>query len=69
MQLDGIKLRVRLIVDLTRYDPRCKKGLLGWTIPNTRIDIIGAMDTFVAVRFDDGPRMDVLWKSLEILKE
>ena len=68
MQIGGDKLRVKLKVDLTRYNPCCKKGAMGWTIPNTKVGIWGSNDIFVAVRFDDGPRIDILWKNLEILE-
>jgi len=69
MQILGKPVRVKLTADLTRYDPRCKKGELGWTIPNVKLSIYGSMDSVTAVRFDNGAKMDVFYKSLEILKD
>ena len=68
MQLGGKPIRVKLIEDLTRYDLRCKVGELGWTIPDTKLSIWGSYDRFVAVRFDNGAKLDVLWKGLEELE-
>lgn len=69
MQIEGKPLRVRLKVDLTKYDERCKINELGWTMPNIKLSIWGSQDRFVAVRFDSGANLDILWKSLEILEE
>jgi len=65
MQMAGKPMRVKLKVDLMRYDQRCKVGELGWTMPDTKLSVWGSTDRFVAVRFDNGARLDVLWDSLE----
>jgi len=69
MQLGGKPIRVRLLDDLTRYDKRCKRGELGWTIPNRQLSVWGTQDRFVAVLFDNGAELDVLWSGLEKLDE
>jgi len=68
MQLGGEPIRVKLTEDLTKYDRRCKVGELGWTIPMTKLSVWGSLDRFVAVRFDNGAELDVLWKGLEELE-
>jgi len=65
MQIAGNPIRVKLKVDLTRYDSRCKIGSYGYTIPNLKLSIWGSQDRFVAVKFDNGAKLDVLWESLE----
>ncbi len=65
MQISGNPKRVKLKVDLTKYDSRCKKGEMGWTIPDFKVGIWGSQDRFVAVKFDNGASLDVLWESLE----
>jgi hypothetical protein len=65
MQLGGEPIRVKLKHDLTKYDPRCIVGIMGWTVPNIKIGIWGSNDTFVVVNFDNGAYLDVLWKSLD----
>jgi hypothetical protein len=65
MQNGGNPTRVKLMVDLTRYNEKCKIGELGWTIPNVKFSIWGSTDRFVAVNFDNGAKLDVLWESLE----
>jgi len=65
MQLGGKPVRVRLKEDLTKYDERCKIGELGWTMPDVKLSIWGSYDRFVAVKFDNGAKLDVLLKSLE----
>jgi len=67
MQIEGIPKRVRLKVNLERYGKGLAENALGWTIPNTKISIWGSFDRFVAVKFDNGIRIDVLYKSLEFL--
>ena len=57
----GPRKRVRLRVDLTRYDSRCKEGSLGWTGQAGRW---GNM-----VHYDSGAVLDTLWKSLEVLED
>jgi hypothetical protein len=68
MQIAGKKERVKLIVDLTRYNSNCKIGELGWTMPNVKLSMWGSEDRFVAVRFDNGAMLDVLYKSLEVIR-
>ena len=67
MQIGGEPERVKLKVDLTRYNEKAKEGELGWTIPGTKLTFLGSSDTFVAVRFDNGISMDILYKSLEFI--
>lgn len=69
MQIAGEPKRVKLKVDLTKYDNRCKVGEKGWTIPNVKLSIWGSQDRFVAVKFDNGAKLDILWKGLEEIKE
>lgn len=69
MQIAGKSLRVKLKVDLTKYDNRCKVGSLGYTIPDIKLSIWGSQDRFVAVKFDNGAQLDVLWNSLETINE
>ena len=68
MQYGGKPERVKLNVDLTKYDTRCIAGEMGYTIPNGKIGMFGGFDTFVAVRFDNGAVMDIVVKSLEYIK-
>ncbi len=68
MQIEGEPQRVKLKVDLTKYDERCKEGELGWTIPNVKLSMWGSQDRFVAVRFDNGARLDVLNSCLKQIK-
>ena len=60
--------RVRLTVDLTRYDWRCKVGEEGWTNPNDHSGW-STYDRFTKVKFDNGAYLDVLWESLEVLEK
>lgn len=65
MQTGGKPKRVKLTVDLTRYDERCKIGELGWTVPDTAYGMWARQyDRFVAVKFDNGAKLDVVTKSL-----
>jgi hypothetical protein len=68
-QLGGKSVRVKLTCDLTRYHSKCIVGAMGWTIPRAELSEWGKYDRFVAVDFDDGPKMDVLWTSLEIIAD
>jgi len=68
MQIGGEPIRVRLEVDLTRYDNRCKKGALGWTKPNSKFSPFGVQDRFIAIEFDSGAKLDVLFNGLKKLK-
>ncbi len=65
MQLGGESREVELSVDLTKYDSRCVVGEKGKTIPNFNVGMWGRFDHFVAVRFENGAVMDVLYDSLK----
>lgn len=67
MQIGGKPRKVKLNVDLTEYDSRCVEGSTGKTIPNHKVGIWGGYDRFVAVSFDNGAVMDILYKSLEFI--
>jgi len=67
MQLDNTPLDVELIVDLTKYDKRCKIGEKGTTIPFHKVGTFGAFDNFVAIKFDNGAIMDVAYNSLKFI--
>jgi hypothetical protein len=67
MQIGGKPKKVKLKVDLTRYDSRCIEGSSGKTIPNYKVGMWGSWDTFVAVRFDNGAVLDIAYKSLEFI--
>ena len=56
-------------VDLTKYDKRCNVGSTGYTIPDIKLSMWGAQDRFIAVRFDNGAQLDVLWNNLEAINE
>jgi len=64
----GKKQRVKLLVDLTRYDLRCKRAELGWLIPDLKLSSWDETDRFGAVVFDNGANLSVLLKSLKFLK-
>ena len=59
--------RVRLKVDLTRYDPRCVEGSLGTTTDNR--DGWASFDHFTDVVFDSGAHLPILWESLELIEQ
>lgn len=67
MQLGGEPKRVKLKVDLTKYDSRCTVGVEGTTIPNYKCGLYGGFDHFVAVRFDSGAILDIAYNSLEFI--
>lgn len=67
MQQGGESKRIKLSVDLTRYDPRLVLGALGNTIPNVKIGLYGSSDSFVAVKFDSGATLDIAYRSLTII--
>lgn len=69
MQIAGKPLRVKLKVDLTKYDSRCKISSRGYTLPDVKLSIWGFQDRFVAVEFDNGSKLDVLWDSLEVINK
>jgi len=64
-QLGGNPKRVKLKVDLTRYNNKLTAGQEGITMPNVKLSQWGSMDTFVAVNFDCGVKMDIAINSLE----
>jgi hypothetical protein len=55
-------IRVRLTADLTGYRAGLVPGTLGWTDPVSRAP------WGVYVEYDNGVRLDTLWKSLEQLE-
>lgn len=65
MQLGGKSKKVKLKVDLTKYDNRLTVGQEGMSIPNKKFSMWGSQDRFVAVKFDCGAALDVLINSLE----
>lgn len=65
MQIGGVPLKGELNVDLTRYHPNAKKGAKCTTIPNCKLSIWGSQDRFVAVKFDEGGTLDILWDGFE----
>jgi hypothetical protein len=69
MQLGGERQRVKLKVNLERYGKGLVEGSEGWTIPNVKLSVWGSQDRFVAVEFDNGLRLDVLYSGLEILSK
>jgi len=69
MQIGGKARKVKLNVDLTQYDSRCVEGSTGTTIPNYKVGIWGGTDRFVAVSFDNGAVLDILYNSLEFIDE
>lgn len=68
MQLGGKPIRVKLKVDLTKYDSRCEVGQEGITIPNYKCGTYGSFDHFVAIRFDNGAILDIAYSGLEIFE-
>lgn len=58
-------MRVRLLVDLTSYDPRCTAGSEGETCWASN----GGSDLLTGVMFDSGARLDVFSTGLEIIDE
>ena len=58
-------MRVRLTVDLTDYDARCKAGSEGETGAPCAVWARTFPDRFVGVHFDSGAALDVLWTGLE----
>ena len=65
MQIGGKPERVILKVNLERYGKGLVEGIGGWTIPNVKLSIWGSQDRFVAVEFDNGIKLDIVYKSLE----
>ncbi len=65
MQISGERERVKLKVNLEKYGKGLVIGLMGWTIPNIKLSMWGSSDRFVAVKFDNEIKLDVLYSSLE----
>ncbi|HDL86053.1 MAG TPA: hypothetical protein ENH11_06995 [Candidatus Acetothermia bacterium] len=62
MSYYGVRRRVKLIVDLTKYRPWAKSGILGWTCGK------GKNDCFVMVDYDDDcGELETVCESLEWL--
>lgn len=64
--MEGIK--VKLKVDLTKYNPNLIIGTIGYTIGEYDIWSRGS-DRFIGVCFPNIQTLDVLWSSLEIIDE
>ncbi|HEX4422900.1 MAG TPA: hypothetical protein VH165_33520 [Kofleriaceae bacterium] len=63
----GEPRRVTLKTDLTRYHDHLVPGVTGQLVPELQVGVWGALERFVAVRFDCcGTTMDILLESLEI---
>lgn len=62
------KIKVKLLVDLTRYADGLVEGSEGYTVGNNGL-WSRANDNFVTVCFPEIATLDVLWKSLEIIDE
>lgn len=62
------KIKVKLLVDLTKYANGLVEGTLGYTI-GSRGMWSRANDNFVTVCFPKIATLDVLWESLEIVDE
>lgn len=69
MQIGGKPERVELLVNLERYGKGLVEGIKGWTIPNVKLSMWGSEDRFVAVRFDNGISLDILYKSLKFIQK
>jgi len=67
LKIEGKPQRVKLKEDLTRYGEGLVKGIKGVTIPNVNFSIWGKTDRFVAVKFDNGLKLDVLYKHLDFI--
>jgi len=62
------KIRVKLLVDLTKYGEGLVEGVEGYTV-GERGMWSRASDRFVTVCFPGIATLDVLWQSLEIIDE
>lgn len=62
------QIKVKLLVDLTRYADGLVEGSEGYTIGSKGM-WSRANDNFVTVCFPNIATLDVLWKSLEIIDE
>lgn len=65
MQIGGKSKRVTLVTDLTRYNEQLTEGVMGNTVPDIKFGSMGNFDHFVAVKFDNGVEMDILYDSLK----
>lgn len=63
----GETQKVKLKVDLTEYDSRCKKGEIGKIIQGGKFSMWDSEDRFGAVEFDNGARLSILLDSLEFI--
>ena len=68
MQIGGKPERVKLNTNLERYADGLLPGIEGWTIPNRQFSMWGSQDRFVAVKFDNGVQLDILYKNLDFLE-
>lgn len=62
------QVKVKLLVDLTKYVDGLVKGSKGYTVGNKGM-WSKSNDNFVTVCFPNIATLDVLWKSLEIIDE
>lgn len=65
MQIGGKPKRVKLKVNLEKYGKGLVMGIMGWTMPNIKLSMWGSQDRFIAVKFDNGIQLDVIYSSLE----
>lgn len=63
-----MKTRVKLKIDLTRYDTRLTEGSQGYAI-GAQGAFSKMSDRFATVVFDNGVIFDVAWSTLEILQK
>lgn len=59
-------MRVKLIEDLTKYDKELIPGIEGQTLIEKGLWSRNSSD-FVMVLFDNGIKIDMLWRDLKIL--
>ena len=62
------QIKVKLLVDLTKYADGLVEGSVGYTVGSNGM-WSRANDNFVTVCFPEIATLDVLWKSLEIIDE
>lgn len=69
MEYSKTPRKVKLNVDLTKYDSRCTKDSEGFTMPFVALsEPWGSDDRFVAVKFDSGAKLDVVISSLTFIE-
>lgn len=61
--------RVKLKKDLTKYDEKLVEGSMGYTIPMVKLSVWGSLDSFCAVKFDNGVKLDIGISSLLFVDE